>query len=289
MRIRSNRYKSVMDFGLKELKIIYPENEIKTMIYYLFEEYLKVNKTDYILNPNKGMSESELLKFNFAIKDLKKGKPIQHILGYGYFSDLKFFVNNETLIPRQETEELIGIIIRNENQKKTLNILDIGTGTGCIPISLALAMPQHHYNAIDFKDEIIHLAKQNAEQHQTQISFQVLNILEASYKDLDSYDIIISNPPYVLESEKQKMHSNVVDYEPSSALYVNDDEALIFYEKIAKLAVKNLNSGGRLYFEINETKGKEVAELLESLGFEKIKTHIDLHGKYRFVTGQLSL
>lgn len=289
MRIASNAYKSVMNFALQELSDLYPADEIKSIVYYLFEEYLKLSKTDYILNPNKRMSESELLKFNFTIKDLKKGKPIQHILGYGYFNDLKFLVNKETLIPRPETEELVEMIIQNEKEKEPLKVLDIGTGTGCIPISLALSMPQHHYSAIDFKDEIIHLAKQNAKLHQAQISFQILDILEASSKDLDSYDIIISNPPYVLESEKQIMHSNVVDYEPSSALYVNDEEALIFYEKIAKLAIKNLNSGGRLYFEINETKGKEVAELLESLGFEQIKAHKDLHSKYRFVTGQLPL
>jgi len=278
-----------MDFGLNELKNIYPINEIKSLIYFLFEEYLNVSKTDYILNSNKGMSESELLKFNFAIKDLKKGKPIQHILGYGYFNDLKFYVSKDTLIPRQETEELVEIIIQNEKHKDSLSILDIGTGTGCIPISLALSMPKHQYSAIDFSDEIIHLAKKNATLQKVNISFQVLDILNAKENDLIKYDIIISNPPYVLESEKQNMHNNVVDYEPSSALYVQDNKALIFYEKIAKLALKCLNFGGRLYFEINESKGKEVVELLESLNFEQIRMHKDLNNKNRFITSRVPL
>jgi len=148
-----------MSFALKELNQMYSSEEIKSLVYYLFEEYLSVNKTDYILNSNKTMSESDLLKFNFAIKDLKRGKPLQYILSYTYFCNEKFFVNEHTLIPRPETEELVQHIINVEKDKKGLHILDIGTGTACIPISLAQQMPKHYYHALDFREEIIQLAK----------------------------------------------------------------------------------------------------------------------------------
>jgi len=278
-----------MSFALSELSNIYPIEEIKALVYYLFEEFLHISKTDYILNKQKGMSESELLKFNFAIKDLKQGKPLQYILGYSYFNDLKFFVNPETLIPRQETEELVQLIIKKEKQEKSLKILDIGTGTGCIPISLAKEMPQHQYSAIDFKEEIIQLAKKNANLNKVNISFQVLDILRASTEEIGFYDIIISNPPYVKESEKQKMHKNVLDHEPESALYVPDEKALLFYEKIIQIATQHLKPNGRLYLEINENKGKEMKVLLASEGFEQIMIHQDIHGKDRMLSARISL
>ena len=277
-----------MSFALSELKKIYPESEIKALVYYLFEEYLNVKRTDYILNPNKGMSESDLLKFNFAIKDLKKGKPIQHIFGFAYFLDQKYTVSNDTLIPRPETEELVQLIHKDLKNLSNLKILDIGTGTGCIPISLALAMPQHQYFALDFKEEIVQLAQENANLHRVKINFKKLDILKADSNDLQKYDIIISNPPYVLESEKTKMHQNVLDHEPASALYIPDEQALIFYTKITKLAVTNLNKFGKLYFEINETKALAVVTLLKSYGFSKISIHHDIHTKDRFVVGSLS-
>jgi len=267
-----------MSFALSELSNIYPIEEIKALVYYLFEEFLQISKTDYILNKQKGMSESELLKFNFAIKDLKQGKPLQYVLGYSYFNDLKFFVNPETLIPRQETEELVQLIIKTEKQEKSLEILDIGTGTACIPISLAKEMPQHQYSAIDFKEDIIQLAKKNASLNNANISFQVLDIFQASIEEIGFYDIIISNPPYVLESEKQKMHKNVLDHEPESALYVPDEKALLFYEKIIQIATQHLKTNGRLYLEINENKGKEMKALLVSEGFEQVMIHQDIHG-----------
>lgn len=275
-----------MDFALEELRDLYPLEEIKSLMYFLFEEFLAVSRTSYLLNPNKSMSESEILKFNFAIKDLKTGKPIQYILGYTYFCDLKIYVNSHTLIPRQETEELVQLIILNEAKAKPSKILDLGTGTACIPIALAKVMPQHQYFALDFSEEIISLAKRNASEHQVEINFEVKDILKLENKELDSYDIMISNPPYVLNSEKELMYKNVLDFEPASALYVTDDYALIFYEKIAQLAISNLTPGGRLYFEINENKGDEVINLLKKLKFRNVNIHSDFHGKNRFVIAE---
>ena len=276
-----------MSFALSELKMLYPEPEIKALVYYLFEEYLAVSRTDYILNPQKGMSESELLKFNFAIKDLKKGKPIQHILGFAYFLDRKFKVSRETLIPRPETEELVQLIHQDIKALSNLKILDIGTGTGCIPISLAIDMPQHQYFALDFKTEILELAQENAAMHQVKISFEKLDILKANAHDLQKYDVIISNPPYVLESEKAKMHQNVLDHEPASALYIPDEQALLFYKEITRLAATNLNISGKIYFEINETKALDLVVLLKSYGFTQINIHQDIHNKDRFVVASL--
>jgi release factor glutamine methyltransferase len=283
MRIGSNQLKSVMDFSLAELKHLYPTEEIKSILYYLFQEYLHVSRTDYILNPQRGMSESELLKFNFAIKDLKKGKPLQHILGYTYFLNHKFYVNSSTLIPRSETEELVSHIINKEAKHQNLSILDIGTGTACIPICLAKEMPQHQYTAIDIHQDILNLASKNAELHQVEINFHILDILHTSVDELKFYDIIISNPPYVLESEKKQMHKNILDYEPASALYVADDDALVFYKKIGFLASKRLKPEGRLYFEINENKAREIVDLLQSFNFHQIQIIRDMHGKDRFI------
>jgi len=287
MRIATNKYSSIMSFALAELKEIYPESEIKALVYYLFEEYLNKSRTDVILNPNQSMSESELLKFNFAIKDLKKGKPIQHIFGYTYFLNKKFKVTAETLIPRPETEELVQLIQTDISKHSNLKLLDIGTGTGCIPISLAIEMPQHQYSALDFKEEIIQLAQENARSHQVNIDFKTLDILQAKISDLPKYDIIVSNPPYVLESEKAEMHQNVLDHEPASALYIPDEKALIFYEKITHLAATNLLKNGRLYFEINETKAQAIVSMLKSFGFYQISIHQDIHQKDRFVVAYL--
>lgn len=170
MRIPSNQYKSVIQFALKELQEIYPDEEIKSLMYWLFEEYLGVDRTQYVLNPQKSMSESELLKFNFAIKDLKNGKPIQYILGFSYFHELKMHVNQYTLIPRPETEELVNWVYKDLQGVMKLSkgawILDMCTGTGCIPIALSEKLPQHQYYGADFKPEILDLANKNAKLYQ---------------------------------------------------------------------------------------------------------------------------
>ena len=274
-----------MGFAIEELSGIYPEEEIRAITLWLFEEFLGVGRVDFQLNLNKGMSESELLKFNFAIKDLKKGKPIQHILGYTWFLDLKLQVNEHTLIPRPETEELVQYIISQEESKSALKILDIGTGSACIPLALEKAMPQHEYYGIDFKSEIIELAYKNSQAQNSNIILIQLDILKEELSG--DFDVIISNPPYVLESEKKEMHKNVVDFEPKSALYVKDSDPLLFYEKIILQAKKHLNINGRLYFEINERFGNELSNLVIKHGFQSIQILNDFRGRIRFCTAIL--
>ena len=283
MRIPTNQYKSILSFAQKELTEIYPPEEIQSLVFLLFEDISELKKVDIILNLQKGVSESELLKYNFAIKDLKRGKPIQHILGYGWFDGLKFDVSPSTLIPRPETEELVQMLFEAENKFNNLEIIDLGTGTGCIPISLKKRMPQHHFTAVDFSDEILKLAGKNALKHETPISIRLCDLLSPSTDFAGLWDVIISNPPYVLESDKSAMHPNVLNHEPSSALFVPDDNPLLFYKSILKFAGKHLNKGGRLYFEIHEKQGKNLLNLLIENHYNPFPVVADIFGKDRFV------
>jgi release factor glutamine methyltransferase len=283
MRIPSNQYLAVMNFALKELKDSYPPEEIKSLMYWLFEEYLDVSKTQYILNPKKGMSESELLQFNFAIKDLKKGKPIQYILGHTYFQGLKIKVNEHTLIPRPETEELVNIVLEVTGELKApLKILDMCCGTGCIALALKSQMPQNEYFGADYIPEIIALATSNAKQLQLDVTFFLYNLLQDHKKNDQLFDVIVSNPPYVLESDKTMMHKNVLNYEPSSALYVPDKNALIYYDQILKYAECHLKPGGMIFFEIHENKSTEIEFLFLNYNYNHLQIKSDFRGKNRF-------
>ena len=289
MRIPSNQYQAVMRFALSELKEIYPEDEIKAMLFILFDEFLGMQKAQYFINLDKGMSESELLKFNFAIKDLKKGRPIQHIIGHTWFLDHKILVNEHSLIPRPETEELVQIILQREkSSSKPLKILDMCTGTACIAIAIEKAMHPCEMVAADFKTEILELAKRNAILNKSDLQIEGFDLLKDSPEKLGKFDVIVSNPPYVLESEKKLMHQNVLKYEPASALYVDDKNPLLFYHQIIDLAKYCLNEHGRLYFEINETKGADLKEVLEKNSFHSIEIIKDFRNKNRFILAKKS-
>ena len=272
-----------MSFALTELSNIYPPEEIKAIIYLLFETYLGVGRAQYLLNPERGMSESDLLKLNFIIKKLKLGKPVQYIIGHTWFLGLRLLVNEHTLIPRPETEELVQLIISKEKKRPPLKILDIGTGTACIPIGLAHSMPQHEYFGIDFKKEIIDLAQLNIDRNHSNIQLIQLDILKDNTDHLPQFDVIISNPPYVLESEKEQMHENVVRYEPASALYVPNQSPLMFYERIMIFSQTHLKKGGKLYFEVNENYGEALADSLSKMKFKNIQLIRDFRDRNRFV------
>ncbi len=283
MRIPSNQYLAVMNFALEELNTLYPPEEIKSMMYWLFEEYLKVSRTQYILDPRKGMSESELLQFNFAIKDLKKGKPLQYILGHTYFNGLKIQVNDHTLIPRPETEELVNLVSEQiKGVKKPLNILDLCSGTGCIALAIKSQIPQSECFGADYKSEILELAAFNAKQLQLDVSFFLYDLLNDQHYIHQQFDVIVSNPPYVLESDKLLMHPNVLKYEPASALYVHDESALLFYDRILEFADDHLRPGGSIFFEIHENKSKEIEKLFLNYSYDHIQIKNDFRGKNRF-------
>jgi release factor glutamine methyltransferase len=245
-----------------------------------------LKRVDLALNPNFEISEDDVEKWNAILADLQKEKPIQYITGEAWFYGLRFEVNENTLIPRPETEELVEFILKETSNfqlpASSLNILDIGTGTGCIPISLKTNLPQANVSAIDVSEKALEVAKRNAELNKVEIHFIQTNILEV--KDLNRhFDIIVSNPPYVRNLEKEEIKKNVLDYEPHLALFVEDTDALLFYRKIAQLALKNLAPNGLLFFEINQYLGKETVELLQNIGFQNIELKKDIYGNDRMI------
>jgi release factor glutamine methyltransferase len=276
------------------LKNIQEEQEIESFFFILTEYLHNLKRVDVALNPNFELKDAEVDKWNTILAQLQQEKPIQYITGEAWFYGLRFEVNENTLIPRPETEELVEWIFNSPNihHPSPLNILDIGTGSGCIPISLKANLPQANVSAIDVSEKALEVAKRNAELNKVEINFIEANILEV--EDLSqlpspiihhpsSNNIIVSNPPYVRNLEKQEIKKNVLDYEPHLALFVEDTDALLFYRKIAQLALKNLLPNGLLFFEINQYLGKETVELLESLGFKNIELKKDIYGNNRMI------
>ena len=267
------------------LKSVHDVNEIESFFFILIEYFHNLKRIDLALNPDFEISDEEVLKWEAIISDLKTEKPIQYSIGETWFYDSKFYVNEHTLIPRPETEELVDWIIKTHKSKDKIDklaVLDIGTGTGCIPISLKKNIPQAEVFAIDVSEEALKIAHKNAETNQVQINFILQNILET--EDLNqNFDVIVSNPPYVRNLEKQEIKKNVLAFEPHLALFVEDTDALLFYRKIAQLALKNLTANGLLFFEINQYLGKETVELLETLGFKNVELKKDIYGNDRMI------
>ena len=267
------------------LNSVHDANEIESFFFILIEYLHNLKRIDLALNPDFEISDEEVLKWEAIISDLKTEKPIQYSIGETWFYDSKFYVNEHTLIPRPETEELVDWIIKTHKSKDKIDklaVLDIGTGTGCIPISLKKNIPQAEVFAIDVSEEALKIAHKNAETNQVQINFILQNILET--KDLyQNFDVIVSNPPYVRNLEKQEIKKNVLEFEPHLALFVEDTDALLFYRKIAQLALKNLAPNGLLFFEINQYLGKETVELLETLGFKNVELKKDIYGNDRMI------
>jgi len=287
MRIASTKIADVIKFFRNELKDIYDPGEIETFILYCFDAYLNFNKTDLILSATENVTESELLKFNFAVKQLKQQRPIQYILGQADFYRLKFKVDEHVLIPRPETEELVDLIIQEQKHKQSLSILDIGTGSGCIAISLKKNLPQAHVSALDVSDEALIIAKQNAQSNQADIIFFKEDILKWDANKTDKYDCIVSNPPYICFSEKEEMHKNVLEHEPHLALFVPDEDPLLFYNAIADFSLKCLKTGGKLYFEINASYGLIIKQMLDRKGFKNTTIINDLNNKNRILHGSI--
>lgn len=281
---------------LKKLSSLYDEQEIDSFFYIILDKLHGLKRIDLALNPSTVMDGNHLKQWNSIVSDLKVNKPIQYILGETEFYGLQFEVNQNTLIPRPETEELIQLIISNNQITELpnpLKILDIGTGSGCIAISLAKNIPNTEVYAIDVSEGALATAQKNADINAVKVSFVNVDILKindlkqfpSSNFPLPNYfDIIVSNPPYVRNLEKSEIKPNVLEYEPHLALFVDDIDALLFYRKIAELAIKNLNPNGKLYFEINQYLGKETVELVEIFGFKNVKLIKDIYGNDRIIS-----
>ena len=282
MRIASNKVKDIIDFAYQELDLLYEKGEIRSMIYSLIEHFTEFDLTKILTYKDElKVSESELLKINFAIKDLKKEKPLQQIIGYTDFLDVKIDVNEHVLIPRVETEEIVQRVINENKGRKNLKIADICCGSGCIAIALKRAFPDANLYAYDISEEALKKSKENAEKNKEKINFFKENILESKEKNQE-FDIIVSNPPYVRESEKAFMRNNVLLYEPALALFVSDKEPLIFYEHLLKFSNQNLAKNGKIYMEINENLAKETELLFKNFNYQT-SVFKDLRGKDRLL------
>ncbi|MBC7400122.1 MAG: peptide chain release factor N(5)-glutamine methyltransferase [Mucilaginibacter sp.] len=277
--------KDVFAIFKQELAVLYDPQETEAITLTVLTELLNTSKGIIKAFPEKELTLTQQEEINNILTQLKTGKPLQYTLGYAEFYGLKFLVNPDTLIPGTETEELVQWVLNEVAVAGAVavgNILDIGTGTGCIAISLKKNLPNAQVSAIDISAEALKTAKQNADLNEVDVNFIEADILN-SQLTTHNLQLIISNPPYVTLEDKKRMHTNVTDFEPHTALFVPEDDPLIFYKAIADYAVANLVKGGLLFFEINESLGEETVELLESKGFKNVELRQDMSGRDRMV------
>lgn len=277
-------------FVIKEIEGIYGYREARSIQRYIFSFITNKPATDLLLIQDEEIDsefENRILKY---LPELKAGVPVQYVVGKTWFLDIPLLVTPEVLIPRPETEELVNMVIKENQRIDNLNILDIGTGSGAIAIALAKYLRPSKITAIDISEGAIIVAKKNAVLNQTDVNFLKMNILDSDTTHSDypipiqqKFDIIVSNPPYVKESEKDLMQANVLDHEPHTALFVSDEDPLIFYRAIFKFSELHLAENGYIYLEVNEYEAGNFKELSEKFGFCNIEIRQDLHSKNRFV------
>jgi release factor glutamine methyltransferase len=285
MKVPTNRIKDSINYYNAKLIPVYGENESMQLIMMLIEHYFGFDRKYLALHPDTRISESEMLIIHFAVKELLANRPIQYVIGQSFFCERWFEVNENVLIPRPETEELVGHAAAFLKTQKSKHFLDIGTGSGCIAISLALEVEGAEATAIDISAEALELAGRNALKLNAKVNFQQLDIL-TSFDSLTEhlYDLIVSNPPYITHAEKSFVQKNVMDWEPHLALFVSDDDPLQFFRQIAHFSLMHLKREGMLLFEINERYGFELVALLSELGFHKVHIIKDIHSRNRFVS-----
>ncbi|WP_262733693.1 peptide chain release factor N(5)-glutamine methyltransferase [Gaetbulibacter sp. NE] len=281
------KLKDIQRLFHKTLDTIYGKQEVDSFFYLLTEHIVGLNRMALALEPNAIINKKNEEVFQDALSRLEQQEPIQYIIGETEFYGLIFNVYPDTLIPRPETEELVEWIIKNhsvQNQDAQLNILDIGTGTGCIAISLAKHLPNAKVYALDVSKNALEVARQNAENNNVSVQFINDDILNPDgFKSNIKFDIIVSNPPYVRQLEKQEIKPNVLNHEPHLALFVDDHDPLLFYRSICEFSTIYLKEKGTLYFEINQYLGKEMVDLMQTFSFKNVELKQDLFGNDRMV------
>lgn len=278
-------FKDIAEIYREALLPLYSPAEIKQLFLMTYAFVMKKNSMHYMLNSTSEVKETVLPQFLIILEELQTGRPIQHILGKADFYGLCFSVNEHTLIPRPETEELVEWIVREHQNNEQMSILDIGTGSGCIALALKKQLPHAQVDAIDLQSPAITVARTNATNLNLSVNFIEADILEwdSFLQENQQYDIIVSNPPYITPSEQKDMHQNVLLYEPHSALFVEEQAPLLFYDVIAEMGKKHLSPGGSLYFEINQYLGRETYDLLLKKGYEQVTLRQDLNQVDRMI------
>ena len=281
MRIPSNRVRDIERYFLSELADLYPDREIGTFVDILFEAYLGWNKAQLLLYRDETVNQSDLLRFYWAAEELKQYRPIQYIVGYTDFCGLRLHVEPSVLIPRPETEE---IVARVKQSCHPSTILDLCTGSGCMALALAAHFREAKVYGVDISTQALDIAKANAFDNKLDVSFVQCDILQQDPPlPHSTFDLIVSNPPYVRDSERRDMSPNVLDHEPHQALFVPDDDPLLFYRAIGQYASQHLSQNGLLVLEINEHLGQETCQLLQQQGFSTT-LHKDFRDKFRSIT-----
>ena len=280
--------KEIYTSYLQQLQTIYTANEVSIITDRVFVATAGISRGDLVKNPSLLPPENIVQKLELQLQELINHKPVQYVLGEAWFYNMKLAVNEHTLIPRPETEELVKMVIDDYQQTaavkhEPINILDIGTGSGCIAIALKKNLPTINMTAIDVSPEALTISRQNAGAQQAQVDFLHLDFLdEFQWKRLPAFDIIISNPPYIPVSEKSKLEKNVIDFEPATALFVPNDSPIIFYEKIAAFAKSHLLPGGKIFAEVNEDLARQTAAIFQET-FQDTAIKKDMFEKERMI------
>lgn len=278
--------KNYQEYIFNYLRKIYPESEIRSLVRLLIEEVSGMQASVFLSDKSNQLNELQEKRLDDILHRLANSEPLQYILGETEFYGLPFWVDSRVLIPRPETEELVEWIV-DENQSRTIRVLDVGTGSGCIAVALARKLPQAELEAWDVSAGAIEVASSNALRNKVKIDFRECDVMSDQFDIVASYDVIVSNPPYICMSEKGEMHNNVLDYEPDIALFVDDNDPLMFYRRIAELGKRFLKPSGTLFFEINYSFGTEMVELLHSIGYSTVELRQDLSGNDRMVRALL--
>lgn len=277
----------LQQYALQELKDTYNEHEIKYLCSHLFSKMLHCTNIEIHLKKHELLDKRFVDNFVEVVAELKKGKPVQYVLGETEFLGLDFHLNSNTLIPRPETEELVMWMVKSGLQAGN-RVLDVGTGSGCIVVVLGKMVPGLELFGVDISSEAICQAGVNARENEVEVTFHERNILDYEKWEWGSFDAIVSNPPYVRVSEKVLMHERVLGYEPHRALFVTDEDPLVFYRVIAEFGLSHLKPGGLLFFEINEAFGQEMVDLLSGMGYQEVELRKDIHERDRMIKAKLN-
>lgn len=281
MRIATNKVKDLISFYYTELNSLYSQEEIGEIVFRIFEHFLQFTREDLVKRGEENVNQSELILIYDGAKYMAKGKPLQYVLKEAWFYEFPFYVNSHVLIPRPETEELVDIIIK-DSKNTHQSILDIGTGSGCIAITLAKKINGANVEAIDISEEALKVAEKNARTLNAVVDLKKVDVLNNS-DALGKYSIIVSNPPYIKRSEEHTIHSNVKDHEPHTALFVEDTDAIVFYKRIIDLCKEHLMPDGKLYFELNPLTANDVLSYARNSHiFKEMELVKDMSGNTRF-------